>query len=80
MFYCTYSCNTYTIDINSNKYQFVSTDILDRIMELPENIRLGWKSLKGTNTLAYLEYSYTTAVNSFISLAPVWQVQSDKPF
>ncbi len=49
-------------------------------MELPENIRLGWKSLKVTNTLTYLEYSCITAVNSFISLAPVWQVQSDKPF
>jgi hypothetical protein len=36
---------------------------------LPTNIRLGWKSLQGTNTLAYYEDSLLTAVKSFITFA-----------
>jgi hypothetical protein len=35
-----------------------------------ENIRLGWKSLPGTNALAYYEHLKITAVKSFITLAP----------
>jgi hypothetical protein len=34
------------------------------------NIRLGWKFSPGTNTLAYYENLYITAVKSFIGLAP----------
>ncbi len=37
---------------------------------LPANIRLGWKGLSGTNTLAYYENPYITAVKSFIVQAP----------
>jgi hypothetical protein len=33
----------------------------------PDNIGLGWKSLSGTNTLAYCEHSYITAVKSLIT-------------
>ncbi len=38
---------------------------------LTANIRPGWKCLPGTNTLAYYEDLYLTAVKSFITLAPV---------
>ncbi len=34
------------------------------------NIRLGWKSLPGTNTLAYYENSKITDGKSFITLTP----------
>jgi hypothetical protein len=34
------------------------------------NIRLGWKGVPGTNTLAYYKNLYLTAVKSFITLAP----------
>ncbi len=33
---------------------------------LPANIRLGWKGLPGTNTLAFYENLSITAVKSFI--------------
>jgi hypothetical protein len=39
-------------------------------LRLHAKIRLGWKSLSGTNTLAYYENSQIAAVNSFITLAP----------
>ncbi len=42
-----------------------------RLLDLPTNIRLGWKGLPGTYTLAYHKKSQlTTAVKSFITLAP----------
>jgi hypothetical protein len=41
-----------------------------RLLALPTNIRLGWKGLPGTNTLAYYEYSYITDVKVFIILGP----------
>ncbi len=31
--------------------------LLGRPLALPINVRLGWKVLQGTNTLAYYEYS-----------------------
>ncbi len=37
-----------------------------RPLELPTNIRLGWKDLPGTNTLAYYENLKITAVKSLI--------------
>jgi hypothetical protein len=36
----------------------------------PLDIRLGWKGLSGTNTLAYYENQSITAVISFIIQAP----------
>ena len=39
-------------------------------LALSSNIRLGWKALPGTNTLAYYENSQITAVKSFLTLAP----------
>ncbi len=48
--------------------------------DLPTNIRLGWKSLPGTNTLAYCKHLQITAVKSTkgeVSLyhwPPVWLV------
>ncbi len=36
----------------------------------PENIRLGWRGLSGTNTLACYENPEITAVKSFIVQAP----------
>ncbi len=38
-------------------------------LALPANIRLGWKGLVGTNTLAYYENSKIMAVKGFIGLA-----------
>jgi hypothetical protein len=38
-------------------------------MSLPENIKLGWKGLPGTNAL-YYEKLKLTAVKSFKTLAP----------
>ncbi len=35
------------------------------------NIRLGWKGLAGTNTLAYLAHSRGKKKKSFVTLAPV---------
>jgi len=37
---------------------------------LPANIRLGWKGLPGTNTLAFYEHSSIAEANSFITLRP----------
>jgi hypothetical protein len=46
---------------------------------LPVNIRLGWKGLPETNTLAYYENPLITAAKSFIVQAP--EVQTcDKHF
>ena len=39
-------------------------------LAFPSDIRLGWKGLPGTNSLAYYERSYLTAVKSFITLRP----------
>jgi hypothetical protein len=39
-------------------------------LALPANTRLGWKSLPGTSTLTYYDNQYSTAVKSFIRLAP----------
>ncbi len=51
--------------------------LYDRLLALPTNIRLGWKGLTGTKTLAHYEKSQRTAVKSFITLAPgfpnVWR-------
>ncbi len=43
-------------------------------MALPTNMRLGWKDLPRTNTLAYYENPYITVVKRFIGLAPVADV------
>ncbi len=39
-------------------------------LALPTNIRLGWKGLPGTNTLAYSENPQIMAVKSFMVQAP----------
>jgi hypothetical protein len=38
-------------------------------LALPANIRLGWKGLPGTNTLAYYKTPKITVAKSFITLA-----------
>jgi hypothetical protein len=38
--------------------------------EVGSNIRLGWKGLPGTNTLAYYTQILITTVKSFITLTP----------
>jgi hypothetical protein len=40
---------------------------------LHTNIRLGWKGLSGSNTLAYYENLLITTVKSFIGLAKVFE-------
>ncbi len=44
--------------------------LLGRLLASPTNIRLGWKGLPGTNTLAYYENLQIMAVKSFILRAP----------
>jgi hypothetical protein len=41
---------------------------LGRLLELPTNIRLGWKSLPGTSTQAFCENLYFKVVKSVITL------------
>ncbi len=45
-----------------------------KILALPMNIRLCWKGLLGTNTLAYYENSQITGMKSFITLAQGFNV------
>ncbi len=41
-----------------------------RLLVLPTNIRIGWKGLPRTNTLAYYEHSLIACVKSFITMGP----------
>jgi hypothetical protein len=43
---------------------------LGNALFLLANIRIGWKSLSGTNTLTYFEHLQITDGKSFITLAP----------
>ncbi len=43
---------------------------MEHLRGASENIRLGWKSLPGINTLAYYENQSITDKKSFITLAP----------
>jgi hypothetical protein len=45
--------------------------LLGRFQALPTNIRLGWKSLPGTNTLADYKHLSITPVKSFMTLGLV---------
>jgi hypothetical protein len=56
------------------------TPLYGRLLASPTNIRLGWKSLPGTNTLAYYENLYITAIKSSIVLSvPALTNDSLKP-
>jgi hypothetical protein len=46
------------------------TLLLGRLLTLSTNLRLGWKGLTGTNTLAYYKHSLIAVVKSFITLTP----------
>ncbi len=43
--------------------------LLGRLLVLPTNIRLSWKGMLVTNTLAFYEKNLITAVNIFITNA-----------
>ncbi len=43
---------------------------MGRLLDLPTNVRLGWESLPGTNTLAYYEHSKFKTVKSSITSGP----------
>ncbi len=43
--------------------------LLGRLQALPDNIRPGWKGLRGTNALAYYKHLLITAVKSFTILS-----------
>ncbi len=45
-----------------------SAPLEGRLLALPTNTRLGWKSLPGTKALAYYGKAQLTAVKSFITL------------
>jgi hypothetical protein len=47
-----------------------SDALLGKLLAIPANIRSGWKSLLGANTLAYYEQSSITALKSFLTLGP----------
>jgi hypothetical protein len=58
--------------------------LLGQALTLLANIRLDWKGLPRTNTLAYYKNSQIIAVKCFIGLAPGSQIRSqiivrDKP-
>jgi hypothetical protein len=44
--------------------------LLGRLLASPTTIRLGWKGLPGTNTLAYYGNPQITAAKNFIVQAP----------
>jgi hypothetical protein len=44
--------------------------LLEKSLALPANIRLGWRGLPGTNTLAYYENPEITVEKSLIVLTP----------
>ncbi len=48
----------------------LAAPIPGRLVTLPTNIRLGWKDLPGTSTLAYYELSQITVIKSFKTLGP----------
>ncbi len=50
--------------------QLPGAPLLGRLLASPTNVRLGWKGLPRTNTLAYYKNLTITAVKSFIVLAP----------
>jgi hypothetical protein len=52
------------------KGEYLSGETLwDRFLALPTNIRLGWKGLKGANTLAYRNLFINYDEKTFITLA-----------
>jgi len=50
--------------------QLSAAPLQGRLLDLPTYIRLGWKSLRGTNTLPYLKNSWITNKKTFITLVP----------
>ncbi len=59
----------FAIKPEPSRVRHISGDPLyDRLLALPTNIRLGWKGLPGTNTLAYYENSEILAVEGLITL------------
>ncbi len=49
-------------------------------LALPANIRIGWKGLPGTNTLANYKHSKITIVKSFITLGSFVKVAVEGRF
>jgi hypothetical protein len=43
---------------------------LGKTLSLPVNIRLGWKGLSGTNTLAYYKNPQITVIKSVFGIGP----------
>jgi hypothetical protein len=58
----------------AGKTEAYPSEVPFRCSTLPTNIRLGWKSLPGTNTLAYYKNPQITAVISFIVQGHVSQI------
>jgi hypothetical protein len=56
-------------ELTQVKHLSVAT-LWGRLLASPTNIRLGWKGMPGTNTLAYYKNLQITAVKSFISSGP----------
>ena len=48
--------------------------LLGKLLASPTNIRLGWRVLQGANIVAYYEHYKITDVQSFMTLAPVPQL------
>ncbi len=51
-------------------YPSEGASLLGRLLASPTNLRLGWKGLPRTNTLAYYESLKITTVKSFIVQGP----------
>jgi hypothetical protein len=56
IYVCMYVCVCACVYVFLLKYVLYLSDasLLGRLLPSPGNIRLGWKGLPGTNTLAYL--------------------------
>jgi hypothetical protein len=50
--------------------QLSGAPLKNRLLALTINIRLGWRCLPGTNTLAYCEHSSIMDTKSFTTLVP----------
>ncbi len=52
---------------------------LDKLLVFPANVRLDWKVIASTNTLAYLPSSTVTKEKSFITLTPGRDNKFERP-
>jgi hypothetical protein len=65
-----YKCRAYPKPTQAKPLAGVLGVSRGRLLALPTNIRLGWKGLQETNSLAYSKNSQFTVVKIFLTLTP----------